>query len=90
MNQVESLIDLLSNEYDSSPKGFDHCLMVWRGMLILLQLECLHEWSWNHILIQSLKVMHKAYEELRRQKDGARLIDYLRYTLDTSRMMGLV
>ena len=64
--------------------------MVWRGTLMILQFENLHEWDWSPLLNSLLKCMHAAHLELRKQKDTNKLIDYLSRTVDSHRMLNIV
>ena len=81
---------MFQNEYESSDKTLENAFMVWRGTLMILQFENLHEWDWSPLLNSLLKCMHAAHLELRKQKDTNKLIDYLSRTVDRHRMLNIV
>ena len=62
---VESLIDLFVTEYEQSSKELGYTLMIWRGILILLQFEQLLEWDWTPVMTSILKCLFTTYPEMR-------------------------
>lgn len=78
------MVELFTNEYNNAPKTFENALMVWRGMIILMQFEHFFEWDWNSSLINVLKIMNTVHKDLRALKPSKTdlLIDYISKTVD--------
>ena len=62
---IERLIELFSFEYSNSQKTPENVLMIWRGMIILLQMESLNDWDWSHILVAILHALNESSKETR-------------------------
>jgi len=39
--------------------------MMWRGMLMILQIEAFHEWEWQAQLVSALTLLRQTQEDLR-------------------------
>ena len=68
LNQVlSSLVEVFSHHFSSAEQNaFDSALMVWRGMILLLNFEEFREWEWNVLLNSILKTMNEAHVLLRK------------------------
>lgn len=81
---VAGLVELFQSEYEQSARGLESALMVWRGLLMVLQVEHLHEWEWQAQLVAVLRLL--------RQTDlkDPRLVEYLAAAVDKARVLGVV
>jgi len=62
-----SLVEVFSHHFTSAEQNaFDSALMVWRGMILLLNFDEMREWEWGSLLNQILKVMNDAHILLRK------------------------
>lgn len=88
---VENLIELFSHEFNANGDGNPLAgLMVWRGMIILLQMESLQDWDWNQLLNDILKLMNSVNKELRSKGETKVLKEFIQYTVPKDEMISTI
>ena len=64
---ITSLVEVFSHQFSSAEQNaFESALMVWRGMILLLNFDEMAEWEWSNLINQILKVMNDAHILLRK------------------------
>jgi hypothetical protein len=64
---ITSLVEVFSHHFNSAEQNaFESALMVWRGMILLLNFDEMAEWEWSNLINQILKVMNDAHVLLRK------------------------
>lgn len=64
-DSILRLIELFSFEFSNSQKSPENALMVWRGMLMLLQLDMLSDFESSYVLVAILHALNDSSKETR-------------------------
>lgn len=68
---------LFEEDYGSMERTFENSLMVWRGMLALVQFEQFMNFDWSEVLERIIKVLHLSLADLRANQNEKILIEYV-------------
>lgn len=58
-------------------KTFENSLMVWRGMLALIQFEQFMNFDWSEVLERIIRILHLSLADMRTNHNENVLIEYV-------------